>query len=143
MILVLLRTGIRIGELLRLRVSDVYLPERRIHLVVGEKNRTGRVVYLSSGCLSGVAGMDEEARGGKTVALLWPGAKLLELYGRPGDVSAVPKEGRESAEGLFVAWSSAYLCHGVVECRDAPGVFAAGVRAQQPGADPAICAVNR
>jgi len=47
MILVLLRTGIRIGELLRLRVSDVYLPERRIHLVVGEKNRTGRVVYLS------------------------------------------------------------------------------------------------
>ncbi len=47
MILVLLRTGIRIGELLRLRVSEVYLPERKIHLVVGEKNRTGRVVYLS------------------------------------------------------------------------------------------------
>jgi len=47
MILVLLRTGIRIGELLRLRVADVYLPERKIHLVVGEKNRTGRVVYLS------------------------------------------------------------------------------------------------
>lgn len=47
MILVLLRTGIRIGELLRLKVSDVYLPERKIHLVVGEKNRTGRVVYLS------------------------------------------------------------------------------------------------
>ncbi len=47
MILVLLRTGIRIGELLRLRVSDVYLLERKIHLVVGEKNRTGRVVYLS------------------------------------------------------------------------------------------------
>lgn len=47
MILVLLRTGIRIGELLRLRVSDVYLPERKIHLVVGEKNRTGRVGYLS------------------------------------------------------------------------------------------------
>jgi len=37
MILVLLRTGIRIGELLRLRVSDVYLPERKIHLVVGIK----------------------------------------------------------------------------------------------------------
>jgi len=48
MILVLLRTGIRIGELLTLRVSDVYLPQRKIHLVVGEKNRTGRVVYLSA-----------------------------------------------------------------------------------------------
>ena len=47
MILVLLRTGIRIGELLQLRVGDVHLPERKIHLVVGEKNRTGRVVYLS------------------------------------------------------------------------------------------------
>ncbi len=47
MILVWLRTGIRIGELLNLRVSDVCLPERKIHLVVGEKNRTGRVVYLS------------------------------------------------------------------------------------------------
>jgi integrase/recombinase XerD len=47
MILGLLRTGVRIGELLNLRVSDVYLPERKIHLVVGEKNRTGRVVYLS------------------------------------------------------------------------------------------------
>jgi integrase/recombinase XerD len=47
MILVLLRTGIRIGELLRLRVSDVYLAERKILLYIGEKNRTGRVVYLS------------------------------------------------------------------------------------------------
>jgi integrase/recombinase XerD len=48
MILVLLRTGMRIGELLRTRVSDVQLDERKIQLVVGEKNRTGRVVYLSA-----------------------------------------------------------------------------------------------
>ena len=47
MILVLLRTGMRIGELLRTRVSDVHLAERKILLWVGEKNRTGRVVYLS------------------------------------------------------------------------------------------------
>jgi integrase/recombinase XerD len=47
MILLLLRTGMRIGELLRTRVSDVHLEERRILLWVGEKNRTGRVVYLS------------------------------------------------------------------------------------------------
>jgi len=47
MILVLLRTGIRIGELLQLRVGDVHLPERKILLYIGEKNRTGRVVYLS------------------------------------------------------------------------------------------------
>jgi integrase/recombinase XerD len=47
MILVLLRTGMRIGELLQTRVSDVHLAERKILLWVGEKNRTGRVVYLS------------------------------------------------------------------------------------------------
>ena len=46
MILVFLRTGIRIGKLLRPRVSDFYLPERRDTLVVGEKNQTGRAVYL-------------------------------------------------------------------------------------------------
>ncbi len=47
MILVLLRTAMRIGELLRTRVSDVHLDERKILLWVGEKNRTGRVAYLS------------------------------------------------------------------------------------------------
>jgi integrase/recombinase XerD len=47
MILLLLRTGMRIGELLQTRVSDVHLDERRILLWVGEKNRMGRVVYLS------------------------------------------------------------------------------------------------
>ena len=47
MFLVLLRTGMRIGELLQTRVSDVQLAERKILLWVGEKNRMGRVVYLS------------------------------------------------------------------------------------------------
>lgn len=47
MILVLLRTGMRVGELLQTGVSDVHLDERKILLSVGEKNRTGRVVYLS------------------------------------------------------------------------------------------------
>jgi integrase len=37
----------RVGELLQTRVSDVHLDERKILLWVGEKNRTGRVVYLS------------------------------------------------------------------------------------------------
>ena len=47
MILLLLRTGMRIGELLQTRVCDVHLSERRILLWVGGKNRMGRVVYLS------------------------------------------------------------------------------------------------
>lgn len=51
MILVLLRTGMRIGELLQTRVADVNLRERRIEIYEGEKNRLGRVVYLSEDAL--------------------------------------------------------------------------------------------
>jgi integrase/recombinase XerD len=47
MMLVLLRTGMRIGELLNTRMSDIHLKERRIEIYEGEKNRLGRVVYLS------------------------------------------------------------------------------------------------
>jgi len=47
MILTLLRTGMRIGELLSLRVNDVDLTERIVKIYQGEKNSIGRVVYLS------------------------------------------------------------------------------------------------
>jgi integrase/recombinase XerD len=47
MVLVLLRTGMRIGELLETRVEDVELSERRILIWEAQKNRVGRVVYLS------------------------------------------------------------------------------------------------
>jgi len=45
--LILLRTGMRVGELLDLRVSDMNLPEKKILIYMGEKNYRGRVVYLS------------------------------------------------------------------------------------------------
>jgi integrase/recombinase XerD len=47
LILILLRTGMRIGELLNTRMADVHLQERKIEIYEGEKNRLGRVVYLS------------------------------------------------------------------------------------------------
>lgn len=46
-ITVLLRTGMRIGELLNTKMKDLHLRERRIDIYEGEKNRIGRVVYLS------------------------------------------------------------------------------------------------
>jgi integrase/recombinase XerD len=48
MILILLRTGMRIGELLNTRVSDINLSENRIDVYEAEKTRVGRVVYLSA-----------------------------------------------------------------------------------------------
>jgi len=47
MILVLLRSGLRIGELLGVRMEDVRLDEKKILVWEGEKNLTGRTVCLS------------------------------------------------------------------------------------------------
>ena len=46
-ILLLLRSGMRIGELLQVKVDDIIVPERKILLYLGEKNYLGRVVYFS------------------------------------------------------------------------------------------------
>jgi integrase/recombinase XerD len=47
LILLLLRTGIRIGEALSLTVHDIDMRDKKVHLHQGEKNSMGRVVYLS------------------------------------------------------------------------------------------------
>lgn len=52
MILVLLRTGMRIGELLGTRIGDVNLPERKIAIWEAEKNLVGRVVCISDDAVS-------------------------------------------------------------------------------------------
>ena len=51
LILVLLRTGMRIGELLGLKMRELDVRERKIHIYEGEKNCLGRVVYLSDDAL--------------------------------------------------------------------------------------------
>ena len=47
MILLLLRTGMRIGELLSTTVNEVLMGERKILIFEAQKNRLGRVVYFS------------------------------------------------------------------------------------------------
>jgi len=47
LILVLLRTGMRIGELLATRMSDVNLREKQIIIMEAQKTQVGRVAYLS------------------------------------------------------------------------------------------------
>ena len=51
LILLLLRTGMRIGEALGLRLDDLDIRDRKVHLFQGEKNSMGRVVYLSDDAL--------------------------------------------------------------------------------------------
>lgn len=47
-ILLLLHTGMRIGELLKVQMADIVLSENKILLPLGEKNLHGRIVYYSS-----------------------------------------------------------------------------------------------
>jgi site-specific recombinase XerD len=47
LILTLLRTGMRIGELLNTKLRDLNLKDKCIEIFEAQKNRTGRVVYLS------------------------------------------------------------------------------------------------
>ena len=48
LLLLLYRTGMRIGELLQVKVDDIILSEQTILLYVGSKNYEGREVYYSS-----------------------------------------------------------------------------------------------
>src|SRR5208337_1688727 len=48
MILMLLRTGMRIGELLALRVEDIDLKEQKVFIYEAKKTGVGRVVYFSA-----------------------------------------------------------------------------------------------
>ncbi len=47
LILILLRTGMRIGELLNTKAKDLKLKDKTIEIFEAQKNRVGRVVYLS------------------------------------------------------------------------------------------------
>jgi site-specific recombinase XerD len=51
LVLVLLRTGMRIGEVLGLKMQDLDVRDKKIHIYEGEKNSLGRVVYLSDDAL--------------------------------------------------------------------------------------------
>ena len=52
LILTLLRTGMRIGELLNTRVEHLNLREQQVHIFEAQKNRVGRVVFLSADAVS-------------------------------------------------------------------------------------------
>jgi integrase/recombinase XerD len=81
MILVLLRTGMRIGELLDIRVRDVSLKERRIEIYEAQKNRVGRVVYLSDDAHSALAKWFKKRDPQKTFVFYAQGRDTMSYQG--------------------------------------------------------------
>ena len=60
MILLLLRTGMRIGELLNTKLVDVHLADKKILIYEGEKNRKGRAVCISEDACQALDGWLQE-----------------------------------------------------------------------------------
>ena len=79
LVLVLLRTGMRIGELLNTRLTDVHLNDRKIDIYEGEKNRLGRVVYLSEDAVRALKHWWEIRDPHKNFLFLCPGQSLHVL----------------------------------------------------------------
>jgi integrase/recombinase XerD len=80
LILLLLRTGMRIGELLGTRVMDVVMAERKILIFEADKNQTGRVVYFSDDAKEALEAWLEKRNQG--IAFLF--------YGRKGRALSYP-----------------------------------------------------
>lgn len=84
MILVLLRTAMRIGELLNTLVKEINIKQRRIDIYEAEKTRVGRVVYLSDDATAALRAWLKErdhrkehlfyARGRQTIS--YPAARM-------------------------------------------------------------------
>jgi site-specific recombinase XerD len=97
LILTLLRTGMRIGELLNTKVQDLNLKEQLIEIFEAHKNRVGRVVYLSK---------DAQAALKKWLKLKRPSTDYL-FYGRRGRPLCY-----EAARGIFKKYlDKAQLSH--------------------------------
>jgi integrase/recombinase XerD len=85
MVLVLLRTGMRISELLALRVPDITIRERTITIREGAKTRRGRITYFSDDCRDALGAWLEKRDPHKEVlfyarrrnSLSYPGARHL------------------------------------------------------------------
>jgi len=59
----------RIGELINTKVTDVNLGARRIEVYEGEKNRLGRVVYLSDDAVNTLTAWFKERDCGKEIVV--------------------------------------------------------------------------
>ena len=81
MILVLLRTGMRIGELLSMKVRDVNFNERKIAIYEAQKNRVGRIVYFSDDAQVALRAWFAKRDAGKDVVFYGQGRNAMTYQG--------------------------------------------------------------
>jgi integrase/recombinase XerC len=77
MIVVLLRSGMRIGELLNTRMVDLNMAEQKILIYEAQKNHVGRVVYFSHDAKAALKKWLEKRDGKHEVLFYGPKGKVL------------------------------------------------------------------
>ncbi len=143
LILVLLRTGLRIGELLQTKMADVHLKERKIEIYEGEKNRLGRVVYLSDDAVIALRKWLKKRNSWRGVPVLSEEHRDFVLQHCPNHLSAIYIQGGIREQGIFPAYPASHLCHGVAQCRPASGVPSGLAGTPEHRGDPALCPADR
>jgi len=81
MILTLLRTGMRIGELLNTRICDINLQEKKVIIYEAQKTRVGRVVYFSNDAKKALGAWFKERDPQKEYAFYGQGRNRLGYTG--------------------------------------------------------------
>jgi len=81
MFLMLLRTGMRIGELLDLKIPEVNLEEKKVILYEAQKTRVGRVVYFSNDAKKALGAWFKERDPQKEYAFYGQGRNRLGYTG--------------------------------------------------------------
>jgi len=77
MIMLLLRTGMRIGELLNTRMADVSMTEQKITIYEAQKNHRGRVVYFFNDAKAALEKWLGKRDKRQEVLFYGPGGKIL------------------------------------------------------------------
>ena len=143
LVLTLLRTGMRIGELLSTRVEDLNLREHFIQIIEAQKNRVGRIVYLSDDARRALKEMAEHQEKTKRFHLLRQLRSPLELCGCPSEVQRLSAKIRTGPQGIYPTLPAAHLCHRTAQRRDAAAVPAGASGAQLHRNDPPLCPADR
>jgi integrase/recombinase XerD len=111
LILLLLRTGMRIGKALGFRLNDLDTRDRKVHLFQGEKDSMGRVVYLNDDVLSALKLWLRQREPNREFVFYGRGNKpLCYSTGRSRFVRYIQKGGLEQ-KGYTVHWAG----HGLVK----------------------------
>jgi site-specific recombinase XerD len=77
MIMLLLRTGMRIGELLNTRMVDLNMTEQKIPIYEAQKNHRGRVVYFFNDAKAALEKWLERRDKSQEILFYGPGGKIL------------------------------------------------------------------